>query len=78
MVVSLSERAMAAETKTLILEYLGRRHDAMVGLLADLVNIDSGTTTSAESTPSGIGCGRVSKEPASSARPSPTPRMAIA
>jgi len=34
---------MAAEIRTLILEYLGRQHQAMVRLLADLVNIDSGS-----------------------------------
>ena len=34
---------MATETKTLIIEYLSRQHEAMVALLADLVNIDSGS-----------------------------------
>src|SRR6516164_11786723 len=37
------ERAMAMEAKTDIVEYLGRQHEAMVALLADLVNIDSGS-----------------------------------
>jgi glutamate carboxypeptidase len=34
---------MSIEVKTAILEHLGRQHQAMVGLLADLVNIDSGS-----------------------------------
>ena len=34
---------MAIETKTAIIGYLGRQHQAMVALLADLVNIDSGS-----------------------------------
>src|SRR5215831_6851270 len=34
---------MSIEAKTAILEHLGRQHQAMVGLLADLVNIDSGS-----------------------------------
>jgi hypothetical protein len=37
------ERAMSVEAKTDIVEYLGRQHQAMVALLADLVNIDSGS-----------------------------------
>src|SRR5262249_51485493 len=35
--------AMGIETKTAILEHLGRQHQAMIALLADLVNIDSGS-----------------------------------
>src|SRR5258705_1259787 len=34
---------MSVELKTAILEHLGRQHRAMVALLADLVNIDSGS-----------------------------------
>ena len=34
---------MSIEAKTAIVEHLGRQHQAMVGLLADLVNIDSGS-----------------------------------
>jgi glutamate carboxypeptidase len=34
---------MSVEAKTDIVEYLGRQHLAMVALLADLVNIDSGS-----------------------------------
>jgi len=34
---------MSVEAKTDIAEYLGRQHHAMVALLADLVNIDSGS-----------------------------------
>jgi glutamate carboxypeptidase len=34
---------MSIEAKTAILEHLGRQHQAMVALLADLVNIDSGS-----------------------------------
>src|SRR5437588_11395248 len=35
--------AMSVEAKTAIVEHLGRQHQAMVALLADLVNIDSGS-----------------------------------
>ena len=35
--------AMSVEAKTAIIEHLGRQHQAMVALLADLVNIDSGS-----------------------------------
>jgi glutamate carboxypeptidase len=35
--------AMSIAAKTAILEHLGRQHQAMVGLLAELVNIDSGS-----------------------------------
>ena len=34
---------MSLEAKTAIIEHLGRQHQAMVALLADLVNIDSGS-----------------------------------
>src|ERR1700751_2871285 len=34
---------MSLEAKTAIVEHLGRQHEAMVALLADLVNIDSGS-----------------------------------
>ena len=34
---------MSVEAKTQILEYLGRQHEEMIALLADLVNIDSGS-----------------------------------
>ena len=34
---------MSVEAKTAIIEHLGRQHQAMVALLADLVNIDSGS-----------------------------------
>jgi glutamate carboxypeptidase len=34
---------MSIEAKTAILEHLGRQHGAMVSLLAELVNIDSGS-----------------------------------
>src|SRR5437763_2513088 len=34
---------MTVEAKTAIIEHLGRQHQAMVTLLADLVNIDSGS-----------------------------------
>ena len=34
---------MSVEAKTAILEHLGRQHQAMVGLLAELVNIESGS-----------------------------------
>src|SRR5215831_7469306 len=34
---------MSIEARTAILEHLGRQHQAMVGALADLVNIDSGS-----------------------------------
>src|SRR5437764_14353614 len=34
---------MSVEAKTAIIEHLGRQHQAMVNLLADLVNIDSGS-----------------------------------
>jgi glutamate carboxypeptidase len=34
---------MSLEAKTAIVEHLGRQHQAMVALLADLVNIDSGS-----------------------------------
>src|ERR1700740_3825760 len=34
---------MSGEAKTAIIEHLGRQHQAMVDLLADLVNIDSGS-----------------------------------
>jgi len=34
---------MGVEAKTAIIEHLGRQHYAMVELLADLVNIDSGS-----------------------------------
>src|SRR5438876_10889376 len=36
-------KAMSVEAKTAIIEHLGRQHQAMVELLADLVNIDSGS-----------------------------------
>src|ERR1700740_2555267 len=36
---------MGVEAKTDIVEYLGRQYQAMVALLADLVNIDSGSYT---------------------------------
>ena len=35
--------AMSVEAKTAIIEHIGRQHQAMVALLADLVNIDSGS-----------------------------------
>jgi glutamate carboxypeptidase len=35
--------SMSVEAKTAIIEHLGRQHQAMVDLLADLVNIDSGS-----------------------------------
>src|SRR5215468_11023452 len=35
--------AMSVEAKTAIIEHLGRQHQAMVALLAELVNIDSGS-----------------------------------
>src|SRR5215471_10918857 len=35
--------AMSIDAKTAILEHLGRQHQAMVALLAELVNIDSGS-----------------------------------
>ncbi len=34
---------MAIETRTAIIEHLGRQHEAMVALLAELVGIDSGS-----------------------------------
>ncbi|MGA7865835.1 MAG: hypothetical protein WCA23_17910 [Stellaceae bacterium] len=34
---------MSVEAKTGIIQHLGRHHQAMVALLADLVNIDSGS-----------------------------------
>src|ERR1700730_1055609 len=34
---------MSLEAKTAIIEHLGRQYQAMVALLADLVNIDSGS-----------------------------------
>ncbi len=34
---------MSVETATAIVEHLGRQHEAMIALLADLVNIDSGS-----------------------------------
>ena len=34
---------MSIEVKNAILEHLGRQHQAMVALLADLVNINSGS-----------------------------------
>ena len=34
---------MSVEAKTAIIEHLGRQHQAMVALLAELVNIDSGS-----------------------------------
>src|ERR1700747_3838178 len=34
---------MSGEAKTAIIEHLGRQHQAMVALLAELVNIDSGS-----------------------------------
>ena len=34
---------MGIEARTAILEHLGRQHQAMMALLADLVNIDSGS-----------------------------------
>ncbi len=34
---------MTRETKTVLIEHLGRRHQAMVTLLAELVGIDSGS-----------------------------------
>jgi glutamate carboxypeptidase len=34
---------MSAEVKTAVVEHLGRQHEAMVALLAELVNIDSGS-----------------------------------
>ena len=34
---------MSVKAKTAIIEHLGRQHQAMVNLLADLVNIDSGS-----------------------------------
>ena len=34
---------MSLEAKTAIIEHLGRQHQAMVDLLADLVNINSGS-----------------------------------
>jgi glutamate carboxypeptidase len=37
-----SSKAMSVEAKTAIIEHLGRQHQAIVNLLADLVNIDSG------------------------------------
>jgi hypothetical protein len=39
---NLSKRAMSVGTKT-VLEYLGQQHQPMVALLAELVNIDSGS-----------------------------------
>src|SRR5215471_9035288 len=35
--------AMSIDARSAILEHLGRQHQAMVGLLAELVNIDSGS-----------------------------------
>jgi len=34
---------MSIDAKTAILEHLGRQHQTMVALLAELVNIDSGS-----------------------------------
>ena len=34
---------MSVEAKTAIIDHLGRQHQAMVALLAELVNIDSGS-----------------------------------
>jgi glutamate carboxypeptidase len=34
---------MSVEAKTAIIEHLGRQHQAMVALLAELVNIESGS-----------------------------------
>jgi len=34
---------MSVEVKTAIIEHLGRQHQAMVALLAELVNIESGS-----------------------------------
>ena len=34
---------MSLEAKTAIIEHLGRQYQAMIDLLADLVNIDSGS-----------------------------------
>jgi hypothetical protein len=36
-------KVMSVESKTAVIEHLGRQHQAMVALLADLVNIDSGS-----------------------------------
>src|ERR1700752_2406610 len=36
-------KVMSIEAKTAIIEHLGRQHQTMVDLLADLVNIDSGS-----------------------------------
>ena len=38
-----SSKAVSVEARTAIIEHLGRQHQAMVNLLADLVNIDSGS-----------------------------------
>jgi hypothetical protein len=70
---------MSVEAKTAIIEHLGRQHQAMVNLLADLVNIDSGSYNKrAASMPSGIGCGPGSKRRASPAKPFRTMFLAIA
>jgi glutamate carboxypeptidase len=37
------QNVMSVEAKTATIEHLGRQHQAMVSLLADLVNIDSGS-----------------------------------
>ena len=34
---------MSTSARTAIIEHLGRQHQAMIALLADLVNIDSGS-----------------------------------
>jgi glutamate carboxypeptidase len=39
-------KVMSVEAKTAIIEHLGRQHQAMVDLSADLVNIDSGSYNS--------------------------------
>src|SRR5208282_1047300 len=65
-------------SKTAILEHLGRQHEAMVALLAELVNIDSGSYTSTGSIRSGIGCEPISMRAAFRANRFATRLMATA
>jgi hypothetical protein len=70
---------MSVEAKTAVIEHLGRQHEAMVALLADLVNIDSGSYNKrGASMRSATGCGLGSRRPASLARCFRTKFLAIA
>lgn len=68
---------MSIEARTAIIEHLGRQHQAMIALLADLVNIDSGSYNKPGVDAVGIGCGHGSRRRAFPERQFQTRPLAI-